>query len=93
MRGRVPRATSMRHGRGFRSDMTIQDDVRGFIVETFFVADAAELTDELSLIDTGIIDSTGMLDVILYLEERYGFHVEDSVFCLEARNGRGHVEE
>jgi acyl carrier protein len=58
--------------------MTIQDDVRGFIVDTFFVADSVELTDDLSLIDSGIVDSTGMLDVILYLEERYGFHVEDN---------------
>jgi acyl carrier protein len=68
----------MRHGRGFRSEMTVQDDVRGFILETFFVADAAELSDDLSLIDSGIVDSTGMLDVILYLEERYSFHVEDT---------------
>lgn len=58
--------------------MTIQDDVRGFIVRTFFVADATELTDDQSLIDSGIVDSTGMLDVILYLEERYGFHVQDN---------------
>jgi len=57
--------------------MTIQDDVRGFIVETFFVADPAELTDDLSLIDSGIVDSTGMLDVILFIEERYAIHVLD----------------
>lgn len=57
--------------------MTIQDEVRDYIVETFFVADAAELSDELSLIDSGIVDSTGMLDVILFLEERYGIHVAD----------------
>jgi acyl carrier protein len=57
--------------------MTIQDDVRGFIVDTFFVADPSELTDDLSLIDTGIVDSTGMLDVILFIEERYAIHVLD----------------
>jgi acyl carrier protein len=57
--------------------MTVQDDVRGFIVETFFVADAEELSDDVSLIESGIVDSTGMLDVILFLEERYGFRVED----------------
>jgi acyl carrier protein len=57
--------------------MTIQDDVRGFIVDTFFVADPAELTDDLSLIDRGIVDSTGMLDIILFLEERYAIDVLD----------------
>lgn len=57
--------------------MTVQDDVRGFIVETFFVAGAEALSDDVSLIESGIVDSTGMLDVILFLEERYGFRVED----------------
>lgn len=57
--------------------MTVQDQVREFIVASFFVADPSELTDDLSLIDSGIVDSTGMLDVILFLEERYAFHVED----------------
>lgn len=57
--------------------MTVQDQVREFIVESFFVADAADLADDVSLIDSGIVDSTGMLDVILFLEERYGIHVED----------------
>jgi acyl carrier protein len=66
-----------RQERGFRSDMTVQDDVRGFIVETFFVADPDEVTDDLSLIDSAIVDSTGMLDVILFLEERYAIRVED----------------
>jgi acyl carrier protein len=57
--------------------MTIQDDVRGFIVDTFFVADPSELGDDLSLIDSGIVDSTGMLDVILFIEERYAISVLD----------------
>ena len=56
--------------------MTIQDDVRGFIVETFFVADPAELTEDLSLIDSGIVDSTGMLDVILFIEEHFGITLD-----------------
>lgn len=65
------------HVRGLQSDMAVQDEVRGFIVETFFVSDVSELSDDLSLIDSGIVDSTGMLDMILFLEDRYGFRVED----------------
>lgn len=65
------------HVRGSQSDMTVQDEVRGFIVETFFVADSSDLSDDLSLIDSGIVDSTGMLDMILFLEDRYGLRVED----------------
>jgi acyl carrier protein len=57
--------------------MTIQERVRRFVLEHFYVSDPAELTDELSLIDSGIVDSTGMLEVILFLEGEFGFRVED----------------
>lgn len=42
------------------------------------MSESSELTDELSLIDSGLVDSTGMLDIILFIEGEYGFHVEDS---------------
>ena len=58
--------------------MTIQERVRRYMLEHFYVSDPAELTDELSLIDSGIVDSTGMLEVILFLEGEFGFRVEDS---------------
>ncbi len=58
--------------------MTIQDHVRGFVLESFYVSDPAELTDDVSLIDSGIVDSTGMLEVILFLESQYGIQVHDT---------------
>jgi acyl carrier protein len=57
--------------------MTVQERVRGFVLESFYVSDPGELTDDVSLIDSGIVDSTGMLEIILFLESEYGFHVED----------------
>jgi acyl carrier protein len=58
--------------------MTIQDHVRDFILESFYVSDAAELTDDVSLIDSGIVDSTGMLEVILFIEGAFGIQVLDT---------------
>jgi acyl carrier protein len=58
--------------------MTIQDHVRAFILEAFYVSDPAELSDDLSLIDSGIVDSTGMLDVILFIEEEFAIRVADT---------------
>jgi len=58
--------------------MTTEDIVRTFIVEQFYVADASELTVDTSLIDSGIVDSMGMLDVILFLETRMGISVRDA---------------
>ncbi len=58
--------------------MTTEDIVRNFILEQVYVADSAELTVDASLIDTGIVDSMGMLDVILFLETRMGISISDS---------------
>ena len=57
--------------------MTIQDVVRQFVVENFYVSDSGELTDEASLIESGIVDSTGILEVILFVESEFGILVED----------------
>jgi acyl carrier protein len=36
-----------------------------------------ELSSDDSLVDQGIIDSTGVLELVTYLEETYGIKVED----------------
>jgi acyl carrier protein len=57
--------------------MTVQERVRGFIMELFYVSDPEELTDEVSLLDSGFVDSTGMLEIIVFLEGEYAIHIED----------------
>jgi acyl carrier protein len=57
--------------------MDIKAQVRKFIVEHFYVADAAALSDEVSLLDHGIIDSTGVLEVISFIEASFGVTVAD----------------
>lgn len=36
------------------------------------------LTNNVSLLELGIIDSTGVLELVQFLEEKYGIQVEDS---------------
>ncbi len=48
--------------------------IRGFIRETFFVD---ELNDDDSFLQTGAIDSTGMLDLITFVEERFALSLEE----------------
>jgi acyl carrier protein len=57
--------------------MNTRERVRRFILDNFYVSDPTELTDDLSLIDSGLVDSTGMMDVILFIETEFGIHVED----------------
>ncbi len=58
--------------------MVIKEQIRSFVTSNFYVADPALLSDEASLLDEGIIDSTGVLEVILFIEETFGVKVEDN---------------
>jgi acyl carrier protein len=52
--------------------------IRQFIAENFYVSDPAWLEDdEASLTAAGIVDSTGMLEVIAFVERMLGVQVAD----------------
>ncbi len=71
--------------------MSVAARVREFISEFFYVTDPAALEDDRSLIDSGIVDSTGMMDVIVFLETEYGFHVEDEEMVPENLESIGQI--
>ena len=58
--------------------MTLQQQIRDFVTSNFYVADPKALEDRTSLLDHGIIDSTGVLEVIMFIETTFGVTVEDS---------------
>ena len=41
------------------------------------------LTNNVSLLELGIIDSTGVLELVQFLEEKYGIQVEDADLTLD----------
>ncbi len=53
----------------------IVDCVRSFVVEAFYAP--ADLADDASLLDSGTMDSTGVLELIVFLEKRWGITVGD----------------
>lgn len=53
----------------------IQKEVRVFILENFLPE--KPVTDEDSLLENGVIDSTGILEIVSFLETTYGFSVDD----------------
>ena len=53
----------------------IKKEVWNFIMENFMPE--KELADGDPLLENGIIDSTGILDIVSFLETTYGFIVED----------------
>jgi acyl carrier protein len=57
---------------------SIQMTVREFIRKNFVFSPTAVLADDESLLGSGIIDSTGALELIGYLEEKYQLTFDDS---------------
>jgi len=55
----------------------LESQLRRFIADNFFV-EPGELGGDISLIGSGTVDSTGVLEIILHLEETYGITVADS---------------
>jgi acyl carrier protein len=51
--------------------------VREFIIENFIIDTAEDLREEDSLLERGIIDSTGVLELVAFIEEKFGITVED----------------
>jgi len=58
--------------------MSIEAKVRDYILRNYlFTDDASTLGDDDSFMQKGIIDSTGVLEVIEYLRVEFGVRVED----------------
>ena len=50
-----------------------------FIAENFLYQDGlASLADDTSLLESGIIDSTGIMELVMFLEQTFQIRVEDS---------------
>lgn len=84
--------------------MNNSSKVREFIVENFLFGDGDMLKEDTSFQERGIIDSTGILELIFFLEETYNVKIEDdelipenmdslkSISCfMERKRGRSSV--
>lgn len=56
----------------------MREQLRQFITDNFLFGRPIELSDDDSLQDAGIIDSTGVLELVTYIEETYRIQVSDS---------------
>ena len=58
--------------------METREKLRQFIIENFLFGNKdATLDDGESFLESGIIDSTGILEVVGFLEDEFGFEVTD----------------
>lgn len=57
----------------------VRSDIREFIVDNFlFREDRETVSDTESLLENGLMDSTGVLELVAFLESDIGIEIEDN---------------
>ena len=56
--------------------MNYKAEVKKFVLSNLLFGVNGDLTDDTSFLESGIVDSTGILEVILFLEKTYNITIE-----------------
>jgi len=54
-----------------------RDKIKEFIIENFLFGEVEGLKEDTSFLDEGIIDSTGILELVNFLEEEFEIRIDD----------------
>ncbi len=58
--------------------MDLKVDIRKYIIDNFLYGqDDNSIGDDVSFLENGIIDSTGVLELVSFVQETYGIRVQD----------------
>lgn len=63
------------------------EKVRAYVLSNFPVADASAVPNDGSLMELGVVDSTGLLEVFEWLKDEYGIEVLDAEMVPENFDG------
>ena len=55
----------------------VQQEIRSYIVDKMLFDDGEILDEDISFQDSGALDSTGFLELITFIEERFGIEISD----------------
>lgn len=57
----------------------MENKIRGFLADNFILSEQlAQLGGDDSFLENGIIDSTGILELIFFIEEQFGIQIDAS---------------
>ena len=82
-RGDADKLLPARHEPGFCPKawsyaVELQEQIRSFIAERFLFDKGAPIDAGQSLMKAGILDSTGAMELVMFLESSFGIKVEDA---------------
>ena len=72
--------------------MSQVDAVKEFIIENFLFGDEEQLELDTDFFDKGIIDSTGVIELVSFLEETFNISVDDEELVPENLSSLKNVE-
>ena len=58
--------------------MTIEEQINTYIAENFMFGDGDEVEANQSLLESGVVDSTGVMELVLFVEQTFGIKVDDN---------------
>jgi len=71
---------------------TFASEIKAFIVGNFLFGQAGNgFTDDQSFLESGIIDSTGLLELVSFVEQRYGISIADKELVPENLDSLGNI--
>ncbi|SMC92522.1 acyl carrier protein [Desulfocicer vacuolatum DSM 3385] len=71
----------------------IKKTIRKFIIENFLFGEEDNLKGDTSFLEEGIIDSTGVLELIEFLEEQFDITVKDDEIIPENLDSLNNLEK
>lgn len=55
----------------------VKTKIRNYVIDNFLFGSENGLEDQTSFLDEGIIDSTGVLELVSFLEDKFSIHILD----------------
>jgi acyl carrier protein len=77
---------------GMKPPTSIQQQIRSHIVENFLFGSGG-LHDDDSFLEHGVVDSTGVLELVLFVEEAFGITVDDDEILPENFDSIGNLAQ
>ncbi len=63
--------------------MQIEDKIRRFIVKNLYYAEENPITDEDSFLETGVVDSMGVMELVAFIQSEFGIEVAQNEIVVE----------
>jgi len=69
------------------------NDVKEFIIENFLFGDEEQIELETDFFDKGIIDSTGVIELVSFMEETFEISIDDEELIPENLSSLKNIRE